>query len=64
MLVMGVYDSIDAARAARGQLPDRVKASEPWIRRIDELQEVIRTTTPVDRLVATQSGYAALSLPR
>lgn len=54
VLVYGVYADREAAVAARKQLPEKVRANNPWIRRLGEVHELIRTETPADRMIAAR----------
>ena len=62
VLVQGVYPDRATARLARAQLPEKVRANNPWIRRLDEVHEMIRTATPADRMLAARSGDIENSL--
>jgi septal ring-binding cell division protein DamX len=62
VLVQGVYPDRATARLARAQLPEKVRANNPWIRRLDEVHELIRTATPADRMLAARSGDIENSL--
>jgi septal ring-binding cell division protein DamX len=53
--VYGIYDTVSAARAALGNLPEDVRRRRPWIRNMSDVQAAI-TLTALETQNATTGG--------